>query len=78
MSNIQSGKLYKLQKSVSSHHLLVVENNSVVDIINYGDVFIVLEVVKVIEFDMTLYKVLTKNGFVGKICLWESELNIAE
>ena len=75
---IQTGKLYKLQKSALSHHLLVVDNNSVVDTINHEDVFVILEVIRTTEYSMVLYKVLTKNGITGKISLWETELDVAE
>jgi hypothetical protein len=74
MTILPVGKLYKLQVSTILQYLLVINNQKVADIISYGDTFVVLEFVKVTNYGMVLYKVLTKNGITGIVGLWETEV----
>ena len=73
MGTLPVGKLYKLQVSTTAQHLLVIGNEKVVDIISYGDTFVVLEFLRFTDYEMALYRVLTKNGIIGIIGLWETE-----
>jgi hypothetical protein len=75
---LQLGKLYKLNSSTTNHYLLVVSDEKVVDTICYGDTFIPLELLSVTEFGMGLFKLLTKNGKVGVVGIWEHEVILIE